>query len=137
MVDVRYSRVEGYRVAPGWHGRKPYVPVRLRNGGRAIETFGIVDSGADSSLFHRDWATPLGLVIDPTRPALTTGIGGDAQVWYFDIALSVFGKSFTASVGFSDSVPKPFGLLGRADFFAAFSVGFDQSNEQLLLNAIR
>lgn len=62
MPNVRYSRVESYRELSGVRGRKPYIPVRLRNGGRSIETFGIVDSGADSSLFHEispgpwDWS---------------------------------------------------------------------------------
>jgi hypothetical protein len=120
---------------PGTVGDRPCVPVRLQIGGKYIDTFGIVDSGADGSLFNMQFAIALGLNPAPTPDRVGSGVGGGLDVWDFDIFMSAYGKRFAARVGFSPAWSPTVGLLGRADFFSAFHVGFDEPTHQVLLQA--
>jgi hypothetical protein len=67
----------------------------------------------------------------------TGGTAGDARTWFFDLQLVVAGKRFPARAGFvyTPALARR-GLLGRADFFNAFSVGFDQRGLRVLLNPL-
>jgi hypothetical protein len=133
METVRYSRIEPYTPLGGGPFR-PYLPVRLQNGGQFIDTVGLVDSGADVSFFNLQFAAVLGLALDPTKATTTQGVGGQAQCWEFDIHLTVLGKRFPGRVGFSSTWPPVFGLLGRADFFGAFQVGIDEIRQRALFH---
>lgn len=132
-VTVSYSLIEAYRAIPGVVGPKPFLPVRLQVGDSHVDTWALIDSGADQSLFHEDWARAFGLDLQRPSDHSTVGIGGESPVWFFDMQLWVLGKSVQGPVGFSPGVPRAFGLLGRADFFSTFSVGFDHKHEQVLL----
>ncbi|MGI8424398.1 MAG: DUF488 family protein, N3 subclade [Chloroflexota bacterium] len=62
---------------------RPLVPVRVAHPAdpeRFRNTFGLVDSGADGSLFHVAVALSLGLPIEPAAAVRTGGIAGDAGV---------------------------------------------------------
>lgn len=135
-VTVKYRHLEAYRSLQPGEPLRPYIAVRLQHGGRFQDTLGLIDSGADTSLFHLQWAPVLGLTLDPAAMSNTMGIGGNAATWYFDIFLTVAGRRFPAHVGFSSSMPTAFGLLGRTDFFTAFAVGFDQVGYQALLSPV-
>jgi len=132
---VRYRRSEPYSVlstvAPV---ARPYLPVRLQYGGRFFDTLGLIDSGADCSLFNLEILSQLGLERTQGRLEPTTGLGGDAATWYFDVHLIVLRQRFLAKVGFAAELPRGFGLLGRADFFRVFQVGIDQRNTMALLH---
>ena len=135
-VTVRYAKSESYSALASGMPSRPYIAVRLQSGGRHVDTMGLVDSGADTTIFHEDFATPLGLVLDPSLARPVSGIGGGAPAWFFDLYLSAAGKRFRAEIGFSQGVPREFGLLGRADFFMAFNVGFSQRTSQFLLHPL-
>lgn len=135
-VTVKYGRFEVYSSLALGEPARPYVAVRLQNGGRYYDTFGLVDSGADSTLFHLDWTSVLALDPAPGAKRRTHGLGGDVDVWYFNIYLRTTGQRFPARVGFTEGCPKEFGLLGRDDFFSAFGVGFDQRNTRVLFKAL-
>lgn len=133
-VNVRYARTEAYRpIHPGEPSR-PYLPVRIQRGGRYVDTLGIVDSGADNSLFDKQIALVLGLTLDPSTTEPLDGVGGTSRGWYYDL-FSVAGKRFPARVCFADW-RLDCGLLGRADFFKAFNVGFDQRNSRFHLHPL-
>jgi hypothetical protein len=112
---------------------RPYLAVQLRNGATGLDTLALVDSGADSSLFHKDFALALGFVLDPVEARTTVGVGGSVPTWYFDIVLFVAGKHIPSRVAFADGWRGEYGLLGRGDFFRAFRVGFDEVGARLLL----
>ena len=133
METVRYRWVEPYTTQFG--DTRPYIPVRLQHGGRAFDTMGLIDSGADGSLFNLQWAQVLGFTLDPSRVQQTGGVGGTADLWTFDMHITVAGKRFAARVGFSNGCPKEFGLLGRSDFFRAFAVGIDEPGNRVLLRS--
>lgn len=100
-VIVRYTHTHPYfQLAPGEPFR-PYIPVRLQHDGRYLDTLGLVDSGADSSMFNAQFAQALGIDLNKGRTSSTRGIGGFIPVWYFNIHLSVYGMRFAANVAFS------------------------------------
>jgi len=133
MIVVRYSHFELYSDHIALGLTRPFIPVRMQAGGRYFDTIGLIDSGADGSFFHADFAQVLGFSLDPAAAVSTNGIGGTVQSWQFDIHLTVRGKRFPARVSFSPTWHKAFGLLGRNDFFTAFDVGFDQTGGRALL----
>ena len=74
-VTVHYRLERPYSRRFGGPPR-PYLAVQLQHGATRLDTLGQVDSGADSSLFHRDFAVALGLVLDPGAAHATVGVGG-------------------------------------------------------------
>lgn len=134
MITLRLSRTESYTRAGLMGPLRPYVAVRIQHGGRFNDTLGLIDSGADNSLFHRQFALILGIDLSGVTKERTAGIGGGADVWYYDVFLTVSAKRFPARVGFSDQAPTQFGLLGRDDFFRAFQIAFDQAKTQVHLH---
>ena len=129
-IDYPYDRRTGVP--------RPLVPVRIAQPSepaRFRNTFGLVDSGADGSLFHVSFALTLGLPIDPSEAVRTGGTAGDIDAWFHDVTLTVAERRFPARVGFVDN-PRliRFGVLGRQDLFRVFRVAFDERAQMLYLN---
>ena len=134
MVTVAYSHTETYRRLKTGEPIRPYTPVRLEYGSAYFDTWALIDSGADITMFHSSWMTVLGLhPVAAAVTALVQGVGGPVLSWEFDLHLMVVGTRFPARAAFSDGVPRAFGLLGRRDFFQAFQVGFDEAAQRVLL----
>lgn len=136
MSKVNYGLTEPYVQLPNDLIFRSYVAVRLQHGGRFLDTMGLIDSGADSSLFNDQFGAALGLNLSSGQISNTQGVGGVISTVSFDIFLTVLGKRFPARVSFSGQWNPRFGLLGRADFFEAFRVGFDQGNQQVHLHRL-
>lgn len=117
-------------------GFGPYLSVRLRRGGVFYDTYGLVDSGASSSMFHTQHALALGLALDPAQVRAGSGVGGGTQYWLHKIDLVVAGTTITTAVAFSSGCPPNYGLLGRADFFDRFRVGIEQRDGRLLYHRL-
>lgn len=135
-VTVKYAGVAAYSQPDPGSPPGPYLPVRLRKGGRYYDTIGLVDSGADGSMFHSQHALALGLTLDPAHATVAAGIGGNASMWLHEIELVVAGKTITATIAFSPGCPLLYGLLGRADFFEQFHIGVEQRDRQLLYHKL-
>jgi hypothetical protein len=136
VPDVHYSLVEHYKAIPGVEGARPFVGVRLKAPGARVDTWALIDSGADWSLFHADWAEAFGIALDPQQWQVTQVPGGSVSIWFHEMELEVCGMSLQCSIGFSPAAPRAFGLLGRADFFRAFLVGFDHRGASVLLEPL-
>jgi hypothetical protein len=135
MITLKFGATVPYSdPVPG--PRRPYLPVRLRVGGVHFDTLGLVDSGSDGTLFHTQFALALGLALDPAAKKKMGGVGGSADVWYYDIELRVGGKTMTSLVGFSPTCPQDFGLLGRSDFFAGMRIAFEHNEERFHYHAV-
>lgn len=87
-------------------------------------------------MFNAAFALPLGIELSLYPDEPSTGIGGSAPAKLVPIRMVIFGRRIDATVQFSPAIPQSFGLLGRADFFGAFSVGFNQRNLQVLLHPL-
>lgn len=111
------------------------VPLHLIGpNGRHFPVTGIVDSGADCSLFPAEWASPLGIDITACETIGTKTASGahEAWLWPDGITIRVLDKEI--------EIPAIFGandepLLGRRDFFQHFEITFDQPNNRFFLQA--
>ncbi len=82
----------------------PMLPVRLIGPkGKSVDTFALLDSGADVSMFHGDWARKIGLKVKSGRKGNIGGIGAGGGLYYFHrIFLQVGSNTVKCDVAFSD-----------------------------------
>jgi hypothetical protein len=100
--------------------------------GRSVRWVVIPDSGADSCVFPLSLAFLLQL--DPLKmdKSMTSGVGSQANITYFDILTIDLGQgvSFTCKVGFTQGLDAVgFGLLGQDGFFSNFDVHFSHKQK--------
>lgn len=129
---ITFAGSESYSLPPEAVRAGPFAAVRLQHQQWSHSTIGLVDSGADGSLFHLDWAKALHLDLNAGEAGEGDGIGGKVAVWYFRVYLTVLGRRFPARVGFTTSSRRGFGLLGRRDFFAQFDIGVQEQESRFL-----
>jgi hypothetical protein len=86
---------------------------------------GLVDSGADSSLFPVQWASEFGIDLAQCRDANGSSAAGKTTYyeWPGGLHATTAGERLRLAAVFGST---PFVLLGRDDFFAHFRVAFDQ-----------
>lgn len=135
-ITVKYTGAAVYSQPDPNRPPGPFLPVRLRKGGLYYDTIGLVDSGAEGSMFHSQHALALGLSLDPANAKTASGIGGNTPIWLHQIDLAVAGKTITATIAFSPGCPLLYGLLGRSDFFEQFHVGLEQRDRQVLYHKL-
>ncbi len=95
----------------------------------------MIDSGASSCLFHADIARFLGLDLKSGVRRMTNGIGGLEETWVHDILLFLPGGPVKISAGFKENLTVA-GLLGMQGFFEHFTITFDPSQKQCILERI-
>jgi hypothetical protein len=135
-INVKYSAFRLYSQPVAGVALGPFLSVRLRRGGVYYDTFGLVDSGADGSMFHTQHALALGLALDQAQAQVGSGVGGNTQIWLHTIDLVVAGATITTPVAFSSGCPPNYGLLGRADFFDRFRIGIEHRDGRLLYHRL-
>jgi hypothetical protein len=87
--------------------------------------FGLIDSGADSSLFPVQWASEFGVDLASCVSTVGTSAAGNTGYfrWADGLLASVAGETFRLQAMFGAC---PIVLLGRSDFFGHFRVIFNQ-----------
>jgi hypothetical protein len=134
-TTLKFGGVRAYSGLALGELARPYVPIRIQNGGRHLDTVAKIDSGADSAWFNSALATQLGFVLDPAALKTATGIGS-AQYWEFKVRITACGKRFEADAGFSSAWSRPYGLLGQLDFFRQFLIAFDKSQDKFYYHPV-
>jgi hypothetical protein len=108
----------------------------VRYGDREVAARALVDSGADVSLLPLEWSSRLGLATATRTEQLIETAGGASRLVVYDVSVEVvvrgYGAMIPIAATFADEVP--FMLLGRADFFRAFRVAFDERAQTLTLD---
>jgi hypothetical protein len=131
---------------PAFPGGVLYRPeVLIHVFGPADDVFlrGLVDTGADSTIFPRSLAEVLGVDLDYSQTFIAAGFTGDeVAVAYAEIELEVKqgkeGRRWRTIVGFVD-YPEPESeqtLLGRVGFLDQFRSTFDPVHNELTLLGI-
>jgi len=113
---------------------RPLLRVRLEYGNTSLDAYALVDSGADRTTFSTRHAAALGVDLSAASPTRARGVGGSDVVFPVDLVVTAQGVRFAAQLNFSPQWTTAFGLLGRADFFRAFRVAFDEPDEMLYLD---
>lgn len=103
--------------------------------GKTFPTTGILDSGADVSLFPADWAEPLGIQIADCEVVAGGSAQGssDYHVWNEPIRATLLGKTIDLHAifgGYSEV------LLGREDFFDHFRLTIEHRKRRFFLEPL-
>ncbi len=101
--------------------------------GKQFPITGIVDSGADVSLFPSAWAEPLGIQIADCETVIggSASGGGQYHYWPEPIQATLLGKAFKLEAVFGGNSEV---LLGREDFLAQFELRLDQKKRRFFLD---
>jgi hypothetical protein len=113
---------------------RPAIPVSLTSidGSKTFPLYAIPDSGADSSCFPEEWASPLGIDLAACiKRRVMTGAGiTHHHEWKDRLEATVAGRRLELRATFG---PVTVGLLGRDDFFSYFRVEFDHQRRVVVL----
>lgn len=101
----------------------PMVPVTVEN---LLQTYAIVDSGAEISLFRPEIGKVLGIKIEKGQKMELTGIGGRIVIYKHIIPITVADWKLRCLVAFSHEFMASVNILGRNNFFRYFVVKFDE-----------
>lgn len=120
-------RIEGtlLRAPDGTETHVPQVVVRVHVNGLAADLPAIVDSGADVTILPAEFLEPFGVVFDVLPPA-TDGIGAGGTFRIASCGATVRFREWLVTERISVAEPGHLqvALLGRGDFFRAFTVRF-------------
>lgn len=116
---------------------RPVIPIKIKNGERAIVYQVLVDSGADMCLFDAEVGEAVGIDVRKGKLYEVFGVGGKASAYYMhQLDMEVGGWSYTIRAGFMPHVGNrhmPYGIVGQSDFFEFFVVKFDLRKEEIEL----
>ncbi len=124
MIEFSYVRLRKF-----WY---PIVPIVLFHDTHKLVTRGLVDSGANFSVFNARVAKALGIDLRTGEKIELHGLGrAVGYVHQISMALNKF--RFDARVVFSDELTVSLNILGRSDFFQPFLVTFDEQARKIRL----
>ena len=109
---------------------RPYIPIRVIGSNGFWEGYGLIDSGADRSLFNIQIAEKIGL--DSTGGSFENfgGIeGGELKAYLHEVKIKIIGmdKEINIKVGFINSTGVA-AILGQDGFFDAFRIKFEKDH---------
>lgn len=120
---------------------KPVIPVVIEHLGKEIKCLGLVDSGADYSLFNAEYADGLGLPVERGSLKDIRGISGSLKCREQEVTLKFLsGKHFKKIKGkrmFSRKYKRPFALLGRDTIFKLYEITFNEKEKLFVFKKIR
>lgn len=121
--------------------KRPLLQLTLRRGSISINTFAIVDSGADECIFPASLGIALGVPIPNPNVYVFSGTANQPQNAYFDdVHVSVMASTSPPQIAFEFELYAGFcetlehvglGLLGQNGFFSLFKVVMDHPNHFL------
>lgn len=132
-MKFEYKKVPGSPNPADLWVSKPYLTVRLSAAGKTVQLDALVDSGAETSLFHSSVAKVFGFDLKAGPQKEYFGITGEPAVCYFHpVRFQVVGLSHSIDlmVAFADTSSVG-ALLGQADFFQHFKVTFERYKERM------
>lgn len=111
---------------------RPIIPIGISYGKESVNTFALIDSGADICLFGKQFAEILKLPLRLGTYNGITGISGKKQHGYVHrITLTVGGWNFEIDATFLSDENLPTPLLGQKGFFDKFRVTFDYAANEV------
>ena len=110
----------------------PIIPISLTENGKLIQMRAYVDTGASYSLFHAKVAEILGLDVEKgILYELVVGDGDILKVYLHSVTISLAGKEFKVTIGFSKNIGVGFNILGRKDIFDKFIICFNEKDKEI------
>jgi predicted aspartyl protease len=125
VIEFNYVRLRGY-----WY---PIIPIVLFYSDQKLVTQGLVDSGANFSVFNAQAAEALGIDLRTGKRIELHGLGrAVGYLHQVDMALGKF--RFNAHVVFSSELTVSLNILGRSDIFRPFLITFDEQARKVRLD---
>jgi len=110
----------------------PMVPMVVKD---LFQTYAIVDSGAEISLFRPEIAEMLNIQIEDGEKIELTGIGGRIVIYKHTVPIEVSGWRLKSRVAFSKEFTASINILGRNNFFRYFIIKFDELKRMTYLES--
>jgi hypothetical protein len=104
----------------------PMIPVTFSNGSNELNTFALVDSGAERGLISTVIAESLGIKWSklPKNTGLTTG--GQFTFHIFkDLNVDIYGNEFVMDMNIAEGISAFRCILGRKDLFRRAKITFE------------
>jgi len=111
--------------------KRPLIELELIGKDRSIVAFGLIDSGADTTLMNVEYARELGIDLANTRKKEFLGIGNSRVACYLSsvqMKVKHIDTVVTSPVAFTES-PSVDILLGQEDFFESFRIKFEKDHD--------
>lgn len=121
-----------------WTAR-PYIPIRLIGPTGIWEGYGLIDSGADRSLFNTQIAEKIGLNLNEVVAEDFGGIeGGTIEAKLHKVRLQVIGMNSEIGIiaGFVSSSGVA-AILGQDGFFDSFRIKFERDHNIIEINSAK
>lgn len=118
---------------------RPYIPIRLTGSKGFWEGYGLIDSGADRSLFNIQIAEKIGLDLNRDRNENFGGIeGGTIEAALQKVKLQIIGinKEIEIIAGFVSSSGVA-AILGQDGFFDSFRIKFERDRGTIEVNPVK
>lgn len=114
-----------------YSGNKATVPVLLSRGRLKLRVEMVLDSGAEITLLNRQFASPLGLIINEGKPIeLMVANQAVAEAWIHPVEMDVLGRHVTVNAAFCPDWDTK-NLLGMHGFFEHIVLAFDHANRRI------
>ena len=130
-----YFKLPSFDPKLKWTAR-PYIPIRLIGPDGIWEGYGLIDSGADRSLFNTQIAEKIGLDLNEVITEDFGGIeGGVIKAKLHKVKLQVIGMDSDVEIiaGFVSSGGVAV-ILGQDGFFDAFRIKFERGRGIIEIN---
>ena len=110
---------------------RPVIRIEVIHKNNKLETFALIDSGADFCLFQGSIGKYIGLDVASGEKKSLLGIKQEPVLIYFhNILLRISGQEIPCYTGFSFDLEKlPYGILGQNGFFNQYKVILDYKKE--------
>ena len=132
-ISIRYPQIKR---KDGVEKRLPYIKVELKgqNSGFYVETYALLDSGADISVIPKDFAELIGVRMKG-EIMKANGLGGEVKVINSKMELKIRGdhRDYVLNIPVQvvlDESKIPV-ILGRDGFFSYFRIEFDHANQRV------
>jgi len=111
----------------------PIIPITLIKENVKIDIDGLIDSGANISVFREEIAECLEIVIEDGDEILLQGLGGRIVGYIHELRVRVDDEEFPCKVVFSKELTVGLNILGREGFFEYFQVTFNEAAKEVIL----
>ena len=118
---------------------RPIIPLTLRHKEKLVDTYALVDSGADISIFSAEFASLLDIDLTHLKKHTFSGVKGGEEgkgIGYISSLEIGIGETFLTLpviLSFDTTLDTDMGILGQVGLFDHYLVQFDRANKTVVL----
>mgnify|MGYP001618300370 CR=1 FL=1 len=116
--------------------KRPIIPISIKHKGKVIKYLALIDSGADSNIFHIDIARLLEIDLRVLNKIQFAGIKKDrlCNGYITVLELGIDDEFYDCPIMFSSDISNSgYGVLGQRGFFDHFKLSLDYKTDNIQL----